>query len=359
MMRILFPLRIDREGNPISTIHKEIGTRLSREFEFISFGQDKKTACANVTLLGTSKNRFLDCLIINIKGILNLRSIDLIHFVPNVGLYPLFLISKLFGKKILYTIHESPLETRRRNILERTVLRQFAAGADRRVAISRFVSDSVKKEWELNCEIIFNGVDAQMFSPQKSDKPFVCKELGIKDMNRKMVLFVGALIARKGSDAVAGMAKDFPDCSFIIIGDGPMKKEILKCAARVHNIIYRKFLPPKFLSKVYASADLFLFPSSLESFGLVYVEALASGTPVLALNSGAAPEIIGEREGVLVGKRSELKQKLEMILSGKITFDKEALVRTASRNFNWDLTAKRYKGVYDSLLTVSIIPILG
>lgn len=350
-MKILFPLRIDREGNPISTIHKEIGIRLSREFKFISFKQDKKTTCANITLLNTSKNRFLDCLIINIKGILNLRNIDLIHFVPNAGLYPLFLISKLIGKKILYTIHESPLETRRRNIPERTVLRQFAAGADKRVAISKFVSDCVKKEWGLACDVIFNGVDVQMFSPQKSDKPFVCRELGMEDTNRKMILFVGTLISRKGSDAVAGMAKDFPECSFIIVGDGPLKKEILKCAALNRNIIYRKFLPPEFLSKVYASADLFLFPSSLESFGLVYVEALASGTPVLALNSGAAPEIIGVEEGVLVGKKSDLKERLELILSGKITFDRETLARTASRNFSWDITAKKYKGVYDSLQT--------
>ncbi|HAZ36915.1 MAG TPA: glycosyltransferase family 1 protein, partial [Clostridiaceae bacterium] len=71
---------------------------------------------------------------------------------------------------------------------------------------------------------------------------------------------------------------------FVMVGDGPMKKDIVKSDFK--NVTFTGFLQGEELSKVYASSDIFLFPSSTETYGNVILEAMASGLPTVACKKG-------------------------------------------------------------------------
>lgn len=350
MKTILYPLKIDREGNPISTIHKAVGIRLPSAIHVLSFKQNKNTKLKNFTLLKTSKNIYLDSIITNIKSIFYAKNIDVLHLTPNAALYPLALFYKIIDKKIIYTVHESIEETKQRNFFVRNILKRFIFMADYRISVSKFVSDSIKKNYGLDSTVIYNGVDTKAFNPKNRDRSGIAKVLNFKHTKRKVVLFIGTLIKRKGSDIVAKISADYPNVYFVIIGKGPLEDVILKQVNKNKNLIFFKFLPQSIVSALYATSDVFLFPSILESFGLVYVESMASGTPILAYDSGAAKEIVTSNEGVLVHNERAMKIKLNEFLNGKIKYNRRRLYNSAKKRFGWNLVSKKYEDFYMKII---------
>lgn len=112
------------------------------------------------------------------------------------------------------------------------------------------------------------------------------------------VMFAGQFIDRKMPhffvDVVAEMLKSKPDVSAVMLGDGPLREEVL---ARLDGLgvryRYAGFVPMDEVPSVYGSARLFLFPSKLDAYGVVANEALAVGTPVISNDEpGAAGEVI-------------------------------------------------------------------
>ena len=165
------------------------------------------------------------------------------------------------------------------------------------------------------------GVDAQNFKPERR------KDLGFK---RPIQLYVGRVAVEKNIEAflqtdVAGTK--------VIVGDGPAREDLSK------RFLDVKFLGVKTgdeLADIYASADVFVFPSKTDTFGIVLLEALASGVPVAAYPVMGPIDVVGGNDDVGV-----LSDYLDDAIRGALTCDRKACRKFALQR-SWTKTAQLF-----------------
>lgn len=153
------------------------------------------------------------------------------------------------------------------------------------------------------------GVDTDVFSPAFRDLELRRCLLGeaADDDGGMILLYVGRLAAEKRLDILLEAFRAIRQrwCSRVVLalaGDGPARPFLERMAGE--GVVFLGYRRGEALSKVYASADLFVFPSDTETFGNVALEAMASGLPVVAPAKGGVQEIvIPHRTGVLVPPR--------------------------------------------------------
>jgi len=161
--------------------------------------------------------------------------------------------------------------------------------------------------------IFKRGVDTQLFNPIHREEKFFEKNFSIQTKNHK-ILYVGRVSKEKNIDIFIQCAKVFPNDTFIMVGDGPYRAELER--AKPENVYLVGYLSGIELSKAYASADIFLFPSGTETYGLVTLEAMASGLPVIVSSKGASPEHIKEGvNGFTAHTTDEFVAKLDLLIS--------------------------------------------
>jgi glycosyltransferase involved in cell wall biosynthesis len=122
------------------------------------------------------------------------------------------------------------------------------------------------------------GVDSALFNPGRAG------DLGLK---RPIFLTVGRVAVEKNLDAFLSL--DLPGTK-VVVGDGPARPAL---EARYHDAVFLGTRHGEDLAAVYASADVFVFPSRTDTFGLVLLEALASGVPVAGFPVAATQDVVG------------------------------------------------------------------
>lgn len=344
MKKVLFyPIKLDRPGFSISIIHRALAERLNRKFSIIAFKESQKTRVGDVKLYLSFKNRFLDALYVNLIFIFNISNIDIVHMVPNIALLPLFLLGKLFRRKIVYTFHEAPDLTQKRPFWEREILLFFGRRADRLTCVSDYAKASVVRNLRKSPVRIYNGIEKGFV--WKRNLSWVRREFKIKNKN-PCILYVGALREGKGADVFIRLAKKFPDVNFILVGKGELYNDLKYFIDYEKNLFYKSFVEHDKLKVLYSSCSALLFPSTVDAFGLVCIEAISCGTPVIAFNAGASPEIATKNTGILCNNEGEFEIALKKILSKEFKFSsKEA--KTIMNKFNWDKIALEYLRVYE------------
>jgi len=141
-------------------------------------------------------------------------------------------------------------------------------------------------------EIWPHGVDCQLFHPDY-DKQFIRAKWQIT--KKYLISFVGRLAPEKDVQTLMAVAKLLPakvreQVQWMIVGDGPLREELEANAPS--NMAFTGYLTGQELAEIYSASDLFFFPSPTETFGNVVIEALASGTPAIAANSGGVKSIV-------------------------------------------------------------------
>ncbi len=155
-----------------------------------------------------------------------------------------------------------------------------------------------------NLKIWSRGIDTSKYTARQGHLP--SKE-GTSSGTPTTFLYVGRLAPEKDldilMDSIENINRLYPEkARFIIVGDGPMSKK-LKAGAPA-NVCFTGYLRGERLSEAYASADIFVFPSGTETFGNVILEAMASGLPVIGVNSGGVKDnIIHRYNGLLCEPR--------------------------------------------------------
>ncbi|MGO9838556.1 MAG: glycosyltransferase family 4 protein [Polyangiaceae bacterium] len=144
-----------------------------------------------------------------------------------------------------------------------------------------------------------HGVDAAQFSPSFRS-PALRRRLGVSD-DAVLVVYVGRLGAEKGLavalDGMGDVMRGAPGrVQFAIAGDGPYEAESRRLAPG--GTLFMGRLTGRALSEFYASADVFVFPSTTDTFGNVLLEAMASGLPVVGADVGPTRELLAEHTGV-------------------------------------------------------------
>lgn len=209
--------------------------------------------------------------------------------------------------------------------------------------------------------IIPNGIDLDEFNLIYSKDE--CREKLNLSPEKKIILFFGSLVKYKGPDvllkAFSIVLKEVPDAELIFAGRGEMKDYLLKLANELNIKDYVKFIGFVDENKkplYYKAVDIFCLPSTNmgESFGIVNLEAMASGVPVISSNLGGIPDIINDGEnGLLVdpGDFKSLANSIIYLLQNEdIKNEMGACGKRKSREYSWDKIAVKTEEVYKSLL---------
>jgi len=179
-----------------------------------------------------------------------------------------------------------------------------------------------------------HGVDTQLFQFQPTPQP--CEPLGL--LARPVALFVGRVSYEKNISAF--LAMEFPGTK-LVCGVGPVEASLRQ---RYPQARWLGILPRTELAKLYASADLFVFPSRADTFGLVMVEAMACGTPVAAYPVDGPLEVLGrprhDGRGSLGGAMHEDLQQACYAALAAPRHD----ARMRALDFSWQQAAQLFLG---------------
>jgi 1,2-diacylglycerol 3-alpha-glucosyltransferase/glucuronosyltransferase len=178
-----------------------------------------------------------------------------------------------------YLAERLPLPERWTRALAWAWLRRFhSAGAAVMAATPTLVDELVNRGFK-NVKLWPRGVDAQLFRPRAS---------AAIELPRPIFLTVGRLAVEKNVEAFLKL--DLPG-SKLVVGDGPARASL---ARQYPDAVFVGAKQGEALAELYASADVFVFPSRTDTFGLVLLEALASGVPVAAFPATAPRDVIGD-----------------------------------------------------------------
>jgi glycosyltransferase involved in cell wall biosynthesis len=221
----------------------------------------------------------------------------------------------------------------------------------RQAAINLCTSNSVKVELEAhnipNLYVLNRGVDINSRHPRFYDADMRSRLLQGNN-NKHLLIYVGRLAAEKEIHKIKLLLKARGNIALAIIGDGPERQRLEK-EFRGTATLFTGFLHGEELSKAYASADAFIFPSVTETLGLVILEAMASGLPVIAAESGPTMEQVKHKINGLIFQNENVKSMENAI----ILLDNKELLLTMKRNarqeaeqFSWDKASQQLLNFY-------------
>ena len=144
-----------------------------------------------------------------------------------------------------------------------------------------------------NTDLWQRSVDTELFRPSLRSQAMRERLLNGHSDTDKLLLYIGRLSAEKQIERIRPVLDALPEARLALVGDGPYRQQLEKIFAGTptHFVGY---LAGEELASAYASGDAFLFPSSTETLGLVLLEAMAAGCPVVGANRGGIPDIVSD-----------------------------------------------------------------
>ena len=196
--------------------------------------------------------------------------------------------------------------------------------------------DRNKTRWR--CKLIPNGADCDRFQPGAPRR----QDFGLPS-DRLIVLMVSALIPRKRVNLGIEAVSRIKDAYLVVAGDGPLRQTVDDAAAQLlPGRFARVSVAPEQMPALYRSANIFLHLSKEESFGNVFIEALACGLPIVAQDSSRIRWIVGDNEFLVnTDDTAEVAAGIEM--ASKSSADRQAGRVTRARSFSWSRIGEMYQ----------------
>ena len=201
------------------------------------------------------------------------------------------------------------------------------------------------------------GVDTTNFRPELRSDKMREKLFGKYQKTDSLLIYVGRLSAEKQIERIKPVLDNIPGACLALVGDGPYRGQLEKIFENTQTS-FIGYLSGEELASAYASGDIFLFPSSTETLGLVLLEAMAAGCPVIGANKGGIPDIIDDGiNGCLYnpdekdnGERSliEATKKILVDNNKKETMRKEA--RKEAEKWDWNQATLQLQKYYSETL---------
>jgi len=281
---------------------------------------------------------------------------DLLHAHSHLFFTTFFsiLISKIRNRPCVVTVHGvKAVRSKATNLFQELWLqilsRYIFKISDKIICLTQVDADQIKIYGadEKKIEIIPNGINIDLFHPSS--------------IQGNYILWVGRFVEEKGLtyliDAIEDVVKNFPNKKIVLVGDGPLKKEIVEK-------IYKKDISKYFeikdncsqkeISQLMKECELFVLPSLQEGFPKSLLEAMACGKPVITTNG--LKEIVNDA-GITVppGSVEELRNAIVALLSDS---HKEKICGEQGRkfveeNWSWNIITKKIENVYTSILKES------
>jgi glycosyltransferase involved in cell wall biosynthesis len=201
------------------------------------------------------------------------------------------------------------------------------------------------------------GVDTELFRPELRQQATREKLLGGHSDTGKLLLYIGRLSAEKQIERIRPVLEAIPDARLALVGDGPHRQQL---EAHFNSLpaTFVGYLAGEDLASAYASGDAFVFPSSTETLGLVLLEAMAAGCPVVGANRGGIPDIVSDGvNGCLYepdgkdGGAASLTAAVQRLLGD--SQQRQALrqaARAEAEHWGWAGATAQLRGFYSRLL---------
>jgi glycosyltransferase involved in cell wall biosynthesis len=207
--------------------------------------------------------------------------------------------------------------------------------------------------------IVPNGITPEEFRNLKTSSQLL-HDLGNPE---HLVLFVGRLVSYKGPQylvqAIAKILPEYPSTKFVFIGqDDGYGVELVRLAAseRVSDkCIFVGKVSDEKLKAFYATADVFVLPSSCEAFGIAALESIAAGTPAVLADLGGLSYILSEIGGYPIDMRANVSKQIataiKAVFSNDVEKDIEKQRHKVLQDYSWTSIAKQLITVYERALT--------
>lgn len=233
--------------------------------------------------------------------------------------------------------------------VKRRAMKAYSA-CDAIISVSMKLAENIKNNTGFDSVVVHNIANIS----------FKCSFLK-KDDNKKGILFVSAgnLLYRKGFDillqAFAKVVKEEKNIKLLLLGDGPKRKKLTSLASQLgiedKVQFYGRYMK-EHLSEICRDADAFVLASRRETFGVVYIEAMALGLPVIATSCGGPEYFVNEQNGYLVDVEDVdgLANALKEMIVHRDEFDRYKIAEYAKQHFSSEIIANKITKVYADAL---------
>ncbi|MEM3781667.1 MAG: glycosyltransferase [Candidatus Micrarchaeaceae archaeon] len=299
--------------------------------------------------------------------------IDLIHaqtpftlgfnglLAAKLGKYPLVgSFHTLFNNASLQTYYPKNKNMRRfyKKYLWKYV-KFFYRRCDVVIAPSNTIKGMLERHKIGNVVVVPNGIDTRLFN-EKADPTPALRRFGLSK-GKKRVLYLGRISKEKNLDtlllAAASIAKKRDDVEFVVGGTGPLLSKYMRMASKLGisaSVRFLGFVDQGLLPSLYAASDVLCMPSKFETQGIVCLEAMSAGKPVVAANTPVLKEFISS------GKSGEhfsdsyisCARVMERVLNNAGAYKKGAI--STARMFSIEKVTDRLEKVYEEALDKAI-----
>jgi teichuronic acid biosynthesis glycosyltransferase TuaC len=286
-------------------------------------------------------------------------SFDLIH--AHVALpdgYSGMCLSSLLKKPLIVTIHGQDFyQTINKNISCLRAVKKVINHATRVIVVSKKLNIIGKNiHWDNDIySIIPNGINLEKVAAKKGKSDKTSEDCSV-------VLSVSYLIKRKAIDynikAIQALSKKYPYLNYKIVGDGSEKNNLVKLVNDLKMNEHIEFLGLKSHQEVMsymAECDIFSLPSWNEAFGVVYIEAMAHGKPIIACKGEGIEDVVTHmKTGMLVKPKDvdSLVEAMDYLLSHpeEAKAMGERARQMVLENYTWEKNAEKTIKVYEDVL---------
>ena len=232
------------------------------------------------------------------------------------------------------------------------------------IAVSNLTRDIFLQEYNIDPQrvtVIHPGVDLSDYATaeQKSIRTAVRKEYGFNS-EEPIILFASMNFEIKGLDAImlalARLKAQQHSFKLLVAGKGNVKKytQMARKANIADNVVFTGPLSKEKLIRLYLAGDMYIMLSKFDTFGMVVLEAMAAGLPVIISSNVGAKDIVQEGEnGFIISDTSDadyIASKISLLLDMNICKNMaKSAYYTATQN-TWDHVTSKYRGIYESIL---------
>ncbi|RMH80038.1 MAG: glycosyltransferase [Acidobacteria bacterium] len=261
-----------------------------------------------------------------------------------------YLLSVFYHSDIRSDLSLIPIPNRLKNVLTDYTITKRLSKAHIVITPSKRQEEFLRNYKIENAVTVNLGVDTDVFNPSKRD-PYFDRFLGIKEGTIKL-LYVGRLSPEKNIGMLLNLVEHFDPTlfHFVLVGDGPLREEVKRKASRIPNLTYLDFITgEEELAKVYASCDIFVSTSPIETYGLSFLEAQACGCLLVAFDMGLESQpfkdFLTEDYSLQGFYRAVIKacEAINLVTREQVA----SLIRD---RFSWRNTFERLLEVYSGLL---------
>lgn len=317
---------------------------------------EKKRQIYLIPHKGSKFNRFINYPLKKIQEIIKDENPDLIHVHT---LFDAFKIKKTFTIPMIFTNHSSSyLKMYNNYFLRKFVLEKVLRKFDLIISPS---TELFEKTFHKNKLMVSNGVDVNRFNlinREKINKEMIFEKFNINPIYKdyKVMVSTRRLVDKNGVlDFVRANIKYLQENKviYLIIGDGEQFSDVnkLKKEHKLDNLILFGSLPNKEIENFYYIADFCIIPSKMEAISISALEAMASGSVVIANKVGGLAELISDKVTGLFLKNLSLDLTLTKDLSdSKVNEIRENAFNYVNKNYSWDFVAQETIKIYQKLL---------